>query len=122
MVRKILGVIAGYAIFVVSSLALFKLAGQNPHANATLEFQILAAFCGSAFSFLSGFVSQIIDRAKNLKTNYILALIIAGFATFSLFKTDGSHWTQLLAIFVFAPISVLGGLICKNFRNKQTPT
>jgi hypothetical protein len=36
---------------------------------------------------------------------------MAGFATFSLLKSDGSSWTQLLAIIVFAPVSVLGGYI-----------
>ena len=33
---------------------------------------------------------------------------MAGFAAFSLIKTNGNHWTQLLAIFVFAPASILG--------------
>ncbi|MEO6358408.1 MAG: hypothetical protein ABIU77_06995, partial [Ferruginibacter sp.] len=56
MIRKIGGVIAGYAIFVASSLALFKLSGQDPHLQATTNFQILAAIYGATFSFLSGLV------------------------------------------------------------------
>ena len=118
MIRKILGVIVGYAIFVATSLALFKLSGQDPHAQATTNFQILTAVYGAVFSFLSGLVLQLIDKTKNLNLNYILAFIIAGFAIFSLLKSDGSHWTQLLAIIIFAPVSILGGLVYIN-RNKK---
>jgi uncharacterized membrane protein len=118
MVKRIGGVIAGYAIFVVSSLLLFKLSGQKPHAQATIGFQILTAVYGAVFSFLSGVVVQLIAKDKTLTLNYVLGLMMAGFATFSFFKADGSHWTQLLAIFIFAPVSILGGLFwLKRSRN-----
>ncbi|WP_171037885.1 hypothetical protein [Dyadobacter luticola] len=38
-----------------------------------------------------------------------MTLNFAGFAAFSMLKSDGSNWTQLLAIFIFAPATVLGG-------------
>ncbi len=110
MIRKILGIIVGYAIFVISSLALFRVSGQAPHADAATNFMILTAVYGATFSVISGFVAQFIAKTKDLKLNFILAIIIAGFATFSFFKATGSHWTQLLAIFIFAPASILGGL------------
>ncbi|MEO6358680.1 MAG: hypothetical protein ABIO56_18735 [Ferruginibacter sp.] len=119
MMRKIVGIIAGYAIFVASSLALFKLSGQDPHQQATTNFQILAAIYGATFSILSGLVVQLIARTNNLNLNYVLAFIIAGFATFSLVKSGGSHWTQILAIFLFAPISVLGGLCHRYFYDHR---
>jgi len=110
MLKKIISVIVGYAIFVVSSLALFQLSGQNAHAEATLNFQLITLVYGAFFSFLSGLVVQLIAKPKNLYLNYILAFILAGFATFSLFKAEGNHWTQLMAIVIFAPTSILGGL------------
>ena len=115
MARKILSIIAGYAIFVATALALFKLAGKDPHTDATTIFVILTAIYGAAFSIIAGLVAQLIARTKDLKINYVLAFIIAGFAAFSFFKSGGSHWTQLLAIFIFAPVSILGGL----FYNKR---
>ena len=118
MIRKILGVVIGYAIFVATSLALFKLSGQDPHGQATTIFQILTAIYGVVFSFLSGLILQLIAKTNSLTLNYILAVIIAGFATFSIIKADGSNWTQLLAIFIFAPVSVLGGLFYIK-RNKK---
>ena len=114
MIRNILSIIVGYVIFVITALALFKFSGVKPHADPTTVFVILTAIYGAVTSFIAGLVTQIIAQVKTLKINYILAFIIAGFATFSLFKSDGNHWTQLLAIFIFAPASILGGLIYKK--------
>jgi uncharacterized membrane protein len=110
MVRQILSVLAGYAIFVVTSLALFRTTGQNPHLMATTSFIILTSVYGAVFSFISGLISQTIAKTRTLTINYILAFVIAAFATFSLLKSEGSHWTQILAILVFAPISIAGGI------------
>ena len=110
MVQKFLGVIVGYAIFAATSLVLFKLSGQNPHADPTVSFVIVTIIYGGIFSFIAGFIAQLIVRTKNLNVNYILAFILAGFAAFSFFKSSGNYWTQLTAILVFAPVSILGGL------------
>ncbi|PWS31317.1 hypothetical protein [Pedobacter paludis] len=120
MIRKILGVIIGYAIFVVSSLLLFKISGQKPHADATNLFIFFTAIYGALFSIFAGYITQAISRARKLNVNYILAIIIAGFAGYSLFKSDGNHWTQILAIAFFAPISIIGGIFGKsiNYNNK----
>lgn len=116
MIKSILGIIIGYAIFVATSLALFKFSGQKPHADTTIGFMILTIIYGAISSFLSGFVAQFISKSKELKVNYVLAFIIAGFATFSYFKSTGNHWTQICAIFIFAPVSILGGI----FYNKRS--
>jgi hypothetical protein len=84
MITKILGVIIGYTIFVVTSLALFKFSGQDPHEQATKGFQILTTFYGIAFSFLSGLILQLIAKTNNLTLNYILAVIVAGLPHFHL--------------------------------------
>lgn len=110
MVKQILGVILGYAVFVISSMFLFRFSRVNPHEDASKLFMVLTFVYGTVFSFISGLVTQLIAKTKNLKVNYLLFIIIAGFAAFSLFKSSGSSWTQLLAIFIFAPVSVLGGL------------
>lgn len=110
MLRKVLSIIIGYAIFVITSLGLFKISGQKPHSDPTPVFIIVTTIYGIISSFIAGLVAQIISQTKDLKLNYVLGFIIVGFATFSLFKSDGNHWTQLLAIFIFAPASILGGL------------
>jgi zinc transporter ZupT len=114
MLKQVLGFITGYAIFAVASLVLFKLSGHDPHQKATNTFILLTAIYGAVFSFLSGLVTPLLAKAKALTLNYILAIIIAGFALFSLLYSEGSHWTQVLTIIIFAPVSLLGGLFYKN--------
>jgi len=109
MTRKILGVVAGYAIFVASASVFFKLSGKDAHVDTSASFVISTAIEGIVFSFIGGFVLQLIAKTANLKLNFILAFVMASFAAFSYFKSGGNHWTQLLAIFVFAPTSILGG-------------
>jgi hypothetical protein len=117
MIRKIVSIIAGYSIFVATSLAFFKISRQDPHSNPSTIFLFVTIMFGSVFSFVAGFVTQLIAKS-NLKLNYMLAVIIAGFATFSLIKSEGNRWTQILAIFIFTPMSILGGLFYMNRRKK----
>ncbi|TCD11099.1 hypothetical protein EZ449_06290 [Pedobacter frigidisoli] len=119
MIRKILGVIIGYAIFVVSSLLLFKISGQKPHSDAKNLFIIFTAIYGALFSVIAGYFTQFTSQTKNLNVNHILAIIIAGFAAFSLLESDGNHWTQILGIVIFAPISILGGMLSKSRMHKK---
>lgn len=111
MIRKVLSIIIGYAIFVITSVALFRISGIHPHADPIAWFVILTIVYGAVFSLIAGLITQVIAKARDLNVNYILAFIIAGFATFSMFKSEGHHWTQLLAIFIFSPASILGGRI-----------
>jgi len=116
MIKKVIGIVIGYAIFAASALALFKLSGHDPHADPTIVFAILTAVYGAVFSFIGGLVAQLIARTNDLKIRYILAWIIAGFALFSFFKTDGNHWTQILAIFIFGPAAILGGSFYQRLK------
>jgi hypothetical protein len=118
MIRKILSIISGYAIFVATSIALLKISGQDPHSDPKTLFVVLTTIYGAVFSFLAGLVARLIAKTTDLNINYILGFIIAGFATFSFFKSEGNHWTQLLAIFIFAPTSILGGLFYNKLKRK----
>jgi hypothetical protein len=87
MIRKILSIIIGYGIFVVTSLALFKIAKKDPRFDPTTTFIILTIIYGAIFSFVAGLVTQLIVKTADLKISYLLAFIIAGFLTFSFFKS-----------------------------------
>jgi hypothetical protein len=111
MIRNILSVIAGYLIFAVSSVLLFALTSHKPHAEASTAFKITTIIYGVFFSVIAGFVVQLIAKQKTLTLNYILALVIFLFATISLITATGTHWTQLFAMFIFAPVSIFGGYL-----------
>lgn len=119
MIRKILSVFAGYLIFAVSSVMLFTLTGQKPHAEASIAFKIVTIVYGAVFSIIAGFILQLIARQQTLTLNYILAAVIFGFATISLATATGTHWTQLFAMFIFAPVSVLGGYLKVRVSNNK---
>lgn len=109
--RNTIGIIIGYAVFVISAVLLFQLSGIDPHADPTPGIVALTVGYGLIFSFVGGLVAQLISMSGTLTIHYILALVMAGFAAFSMFKTDGNHYTQLAAICLFAPASILGGII-----------
>lgn len=115
--RNILGLIAGYLIFAVSAVLLFKLSGIDPHAEASASLIAGVVVFGAVFAFIGGFVAKLIAASRTLIVNIVLAVLMAGFAAFSLTKSDGSHYTQLAAIFIFAPVSLVGGILRKRMES-----
>jgi len=111
VLRNIFAVIIGYLIFVVSAVLLFGLSGIDPHAEAGPMNLALVIICGCIFSFLGGYVCKIIANSRSLTPNIALFLLMAGFAAFSLFRSEGNHYTQIAAIFLFSPLSLLGGFL-----------
>lgn len=109
--RNVFGVIVGYLVFAVSAVLLFSLAGIDPHAAAGLGTQAGIIAFGAFFAFAGGYIGKLIAAARSIIPNLVLALIMAGFAGFSFFKSPGEHYTQLAAIFLFAPMSLLGGIL-----------
>jgi len=116
MIRNILAVIAGYLIFAVTAAALFSFGGIDPHADASAAVVAFVVVYGAVFAAIGGYAAHLIASSKTLTVNYVLGFIIAAFAVFSLLASSGSHYTQVAAIFVFAPLSLLGGY----FHGKHT--
>ena len=116
MIRNVLGVIVGYLVFAVSAVLLFKLSGIDPRADPTVQTVILVVAYGSVFSAFGGFLAAAIAATRVIIVNYVLAAIMAAFAAFSLFSSSGSHYTQLAAIFLFAPASLVGGYLSARRR------
>ncbi|HQX56897.1 MAG TPA: hypothetical protein PLP07_13290 [Pyrinomonadaceae bacterium] len=109
LVRNIAAVVCGYLIFAVSAVALFKLSGIDPHADYGFALRCVVVSAGIVFAFVGGYIAKLIAASRSLTVNLVLALVVAGFAAFSLFKSVGEHYTQISAILLFAPASVLGG-------------
>lgn len=118
MARNIIGLIVAYLVFAVSAFVLFRLSGYAPHQPQPIAFEILTAIYGLFFSILAGAVQQFIARSGNLIVNYALAAMIIVFAAASLITSTGSHWTQWLAILLFAPASVAGGRLYLRRANR----
>ena len=111
MIRNVLAVIAGYLIFALTAVALFSLSGVDPHADASVAMVVFVVVYGAVFAVTGGYAAHLIASSRTLTVNYVLSFMIAGFAVFSLLASSGSHYTQVAAIFVFAPLSLVGGYL-----------
>jgi len=110
IVRNIAAVIVGYLIFAVSAVLLFNLADIDPHAETGIGTKAGVIVFGCVFACVGGYAAKLIAAANTLSVNIILAVLMAGFAAFSMFKSPGEHYTQIAAIFLFAPASLFGGI------------
>ncbi|MDQ7949232.1 MAG: hypothetical protein REI78_03445 [Pedobacter sp.] len=111
MIRQIWAIVLGYAFFAIASLTYFQLLGRNPHAAPSYPLMMVTAGYGVLVSLIAGVITRSLTKNKSSLAVRWLCAIMAAFATFSYFKSDGNHWTQLLAIFVFAPSAFVGGLL-----------
>jgi hypothetical protein len=92
--------------------------GIAPHADPAIVTLVIVIAWGAVFSWLGGFVAQWLAGVGTLTVNYILAGIMIGIATSSLFGSEGNHYTQIAAIFLFAPMSFLGGVLKLRLKRK----
>lgn len=113
MVRSIVGVIAGYFVFVVSTLALFRLSGRDPHEEQGLAFLAFSIAFGMAAACAGGFLAGVIAGRSPRVHGAAAAIVLASGAIASILAQPGggSRWSQLSAIFLMAPAAYVGGLM-----------
>jgi len=111
--RSVVAVLLGYAVFAVSAVALFTVSGYDPHSKAPAGFVAFAVAWGSGFGVAAGFVAAWVARAEYWKHALAVGCTIAVGATLSMIARpgQGSLWTQLCALLVFAPLTLVGGLL-----------
>jgi hypothetical protein len=111
MIRSILAVIVGYAIFAVSGFALFQVTGQPPHGEASVPFMLGATVYGAAFALLGGYVAGVIAGRRPLAHGAAVATILALGAGVSLVATvgHGAIWSQVCTLAFMAPAAAVGG-------------
>ena len=113
MIRSLIAVIVGYAVFAVSAVILFAGSGTNPHGAVSASFMVLAIVYGMLFAGLGGYLAALIAKRKNFLHSVILTIVIASGALFSLLSSSGKGaiWSQVSAILLMAPLSMIGGYI-----------
>jgi hypothetical protein len=116
--RSALAVVAGYLIFAVCSFALFRVAGQDPHAAASFRFEAFTIVCGIIFAGIGGYVTGRLAPQKPLLHGVVLAAVMALLAAGSMLsvRESGSRWTQISAIFLMAPAAVVSSAAGRGRR------
>lgn len=120
MVRSVIAVIAGYVVFAVSAILLFRLSGHDPHAPAEIGFVLITVIYGMLFATLAGFLAALLGRRFEMEHALAVASLIAALGAASLLASvkSGAIWTQLAAILIIAPCAMLGGYL----RQRQLRT
>jgi len=116
--RSIVAVLAGYAVFAVSALLLFRFSGQDPHGDASATFKAMAILVGTAGAIIGGYVAGSLAKRSPVGHASALALLMAVIASWSLHASPvkAAIWTQVSALFFMAPAAILGGILCSRGR------
>ena len=111
LLRSIVAVFLGYALFAVTSFALFRVTGHDPHAPASAGFMLVTLVEGIVFASAGGYVAAWIAGRKPVAHAVAVAVLLAIGAAVSLAATlgHGAVWTQVAALAFMAPSAVLGG-------------
>ena len=115
--RTISGVILGYLIFAVPAFLLFPVTHHDPHAPASISFEIPAIAYGIFFAFLAGYCGNAIAGRCDMLVAIIIAVIIALIALASMIAM-GVGWSPVSAIVFNIPSELLGGYLLIKRRRR----
>jgi hypothetical protein len=115
-VRLVSGIILGNFVFGMSAFALFRITNHDPHAPASISFEIGSIIYGTLFALLAGYVAGFIGGRRDLMAAKVVALLVGLVAIVSMIAA-GVGWSPMAALFLMAPCVIIGGYL----RLKRTP-
>jgi fructose-specific phosphotransferase system IIC component len=107
-VRVFSGVVFGYLFFELLWFALFRVTNTDPHAPASISFQLGAVIFGLLFAWTAGFLASFIGGRPHFIAAWIVGGLIALTAVVIMIRY-GVAWPQLAALLFMAPAAVIGG-------------
>ncbi|MEO8275050.1 MAG: hypothetical protein ABI639_02465 [Thermoanaerobaculia bacterium] len=111
ILRSVLAVISGYAIFAAGAFAFFRISGQAPHQPAPVSIMIASIAVGVLCALLGGYAAARLAGRRPLAHGIAVAVILELGALASLVSTlgHGAIWTQVSALVLMSPAAALGG-------------
>ena len=106
--RVFSAVILGYFVFGMSAFALFRITHHDPHAPASITFEIGCIVYGILFAWLAGYVAGFIGGRPDLIAAKLVAALVALVAIVSMIAT-GIGWSPMAALLLMAPSVLAGG-------------
>ncbi len=108
--RLISGVILGYFVFGMSAYALFRITHHDPHAPASITFEIGSIIYGILFALLAGYVAGFVGGRHDLMASKVVAVLVGLVAIVSMVAT-GVGWSPIAALLFMAPAVIAGGYL-----------
>ncbi len=106
--RVVSGVILGYLLFELLWLGLFRVTNTDPHAPASISFELGAIVFGLLFALLAGYVASFIGGRPHFVAAWIVGALVAMTAIVTMFR-KGVAWPQMAGLLFMAPAAVVGG-------------
>ncbi len=106
--RVFSGVVLGYLLFELLWFALFRVTNTDPHAPASISFQIGAVVFGLMFALLAGYVASFIGGRPHFIAAWIVGALVVVTAVVIMIR-DGVAWPQVAALLFMTPAAVVGG-------------
>jgi fructose-specific phosphotransferase system IIC component len=117
--RVFSGVVVGYLLFELLWFAIFRVTNTDPHAPASISFQLGAIVFGLLFALLAGYVASFTGGRPHFVAAWMVGALVAVTAVVNMIR-DGVAWPQMAVVFFMAPAVVVGGWSCV-LRRKATP-
>ncbi len=113
MLRSIVGILAGYVIFAVATVALFGVSGQNPYKGAAPGFLIGSALYGMVVAVAGGYVAEWLAGRQPPRHGAAVGLLIAAGALLTIagHRPPTPGWPQLAVLLLMAPSALIGALL-----------
>jgi hypothetical protein len=110
LLRSALAIAAGDAIFGLTAVLLFRVAGRDPDAPAPLQFMVATVAVGVIAAAIGGWVTAAIASHHRREHAAVLGILIGLGALISLLLRPGAGaiWTQIAAVVLMAPAALIG--------------
>ncbi len=106
--RVFSGVVFGYLFFELLWFGVFRVTNTDPHAPASISFQLGAVIFGLLFALSAGFLASFIGGRPHFIAAWIAGGLVALTAVGVMIRY-GAAWPQLAALLFMAPAAVIGG-------------
>lgn len=108
VLRSMLAVLLGYAIFGVSGRLLLQVAGIDPHRPESFFGMLLSVLFGAFVAFFAGYAAGFIAGQKPLIHAMSISILLGFGAVMSMIIGGGSSWTMVSTVIVSIPMTFFG--------------
>ena len=106
--RVFSGIVFGYLLFELLWYGVFRVTNTDPHAPASISFELGAVVFGLLFALLAGYTASFIGGRPHFVAAWITGALVALTAIVVMIR-KGAAWPQMAGLLFMSPAVVVGG-------------